>query len=185
MTAITDSELLGLYAGEASAPAFEELVRRHLNHVFSAAMRRVNGDRALAEDVTQTVFVDFARKASRIPADMPPGGWLHRHTGFVASKMIDKERRRRSREQEAATMNATELSTANAPEWSATSPLLDAAMDTLPSSDRDAIVLRFFEDRDFRSVGEALGMSDDSAQKKVSRAMDKLRAASYFGWQTN
>ena len=116
MTAITDSELLGLYAGEASAPAFEELVRRHLNHVFSAAMRRVNGDRALAEDVTQTVFVDFARKASRIPADMPPGGWLHRHTGFVASKMIDKERRRRSREQEAAIMNATELSTANSPQ---------------------------------------------------------------------
>jgi len=174
-SATADRELLGLYAGGASVPAFEELVRRHLDHVFSAALRRVNGDHALAEDVTQTVFVDFARKAGRIPADMPPGGWLHRHTGFVASKMIDKERRRRSREHEAATMNTIQLSTSDDPDWSAAAPLLDAAMDALPASDRNAIVLRFFEQKDFRSVGEALGMSDDSAQKKVSRAVAKLR----------
>ncbi len=176
-TTAADHQLLRRYVESASAPAFEILVDRHLGHVFSAALRRVNGDHALAKDVAQTVFVDFARKASRIPGDMPPGGWLHRHTGFVASKMIDKERRRRAREQEAATMNATELDHRADPEWSATAPLLDAALDSLPSSDRDAIVLRFFEERDFRSVGEALGMSDDSAQKKVSRAIDKLRSA--------
>ncbi|MGI9243776.1 MAG: sigma-70 family RNA polymerase sigma factor [Verrucomicrobiales bacterium] len=170
-----DHQLLRRYVESASVPAFEALVDRHLGHVFSAALRRVNGDHALAKDVTQTVFVDCARKASRIPEDMPPGGWLHRHTGFVASKMIDKERRRRAREQEAATMNANELDHRNDPEWAATAPLLDAALDSLPSSDRDAIVLRFFEQRDFRSVGDALGMSDDSAQKKVSRAIDKLR----------
>ena len=173
--AATDSELLRQFCDKASASAFEELVNRHLNHVFSAALRRVNGDHALAKDVTQTVFVDFARKAMSIPAEMPPGGWLHRHTGFVASKMIDKERRRRNREREAATMNSNELTTSSDPEWSATAPLLDAAMDTLPESDRDAIVLRFFEQKDFRTVGAALGMSDDSAQKKVSRAVDKLR----------
>jgi len=176
-TTAADHQLLRRYVESASAPAFEALVDRHLGHVFSAALRRVNGDHALAKDVAQTVFVDFARKASRIPRDMPPGGWLHRHTGFVASKMIDKERRRRAREQEAATMNVTELDHPADPEWSATAPLLDAALDSLPSSDRDAIVLRFFEERDFRSVGEALGMSDDSAQKKVSRAIDKLRSA--------
>lgn len=175
MNANTDAELLQRYMRDSSAAAFEELVGRHLDHVFSAALRRVNGDRALAEDVAQTVFVDFARKAARIPTDMPPGGWLQRHTRFVASKMIDKERRRRAREQDAATMNASQLSAATDPEWSATAPLLDAAMDTLPSTDRVALVLRFFEGRDFRSVGEALGMSDDSAQKKVSRAVDKLR----------
>jgi len=174
-TTPADSALLRQFAHKASASAFEELVRRHLDHVFSAALRRVNGDHALAEDVTQTVFADFARKAKRIPADMPPGGWLHRHTGFIASKMIDKERRRRHREQEAATMNATQQSTVADPEWSATAPLLDSAMDTLPNSDRDAIVLRFFEQKDFRSVGAALGVSDDTAQKRVSRAMDKLR----------
>ncbi len=174
-SAEADPELLRQFSERASVPAFEELVGRHLDHVFSAALRRVNGDHALAKDVTQTVFVDFARKASGIPADMPPGGWLHRHTGFVASKMIDKERRRRAREQEAATMNSTQLTTDTDPEWSETAPLLDAAMDRLPVSDRNALVLRFFEQKDFRTVGAALGMSDDSAQKKVSRAVDKLR----------
>jgi RNA polymerase sigma factor (sigma-70 family) len=174
-TTAADHELLRRYAEDASVAAFEGLVERHLDHVFSAALRRVNGDHALAKDVTQTVFADFARKASRIPEDMPPGGWLHRHTGFVASKMIDKERRRRAREQEAATMNATQPDSHADLEWAETAPLLDAALDTLPPSDRDAIVLRFFEQRDFRSVGEALGMSDGSAQKKVSRAIDKLR----------
>ncbi len=104
-TSIEDRELLRRYAEDASVPAFEELVRRHLDHVFSAALRRVNGDHSLAQDVTQTVFIDFARKAGRIAADMPPGGWLHRHTGFVACKMIDRERRRRIREHEAAIMN--------------------------------------------------------------------------------
>ncbi len=175
ITSAEDRDLLRQFAAGASAAAFDELVLRHLDPVFSAALRRVNGDHALAEDVTQTVFIDFARKAGRIPPDMPPGGWLHRHTGFVASKMIDRERRRRAREREAATMNTTPHSTPADPEWSATAPLLDAAMDTLPDSDRNAIVLRFFEQKDFRSVGAALGMSDDSAQKKVSRAVEKLR----------
>ena len=177
-TAITpaeDRELLRDYVERASATAFDELVRRHLDHVFSAALRRVNGDHALAKDVMQTVFIDFARKAGRIAPDVPPGGWLHRHTGFVASKMIDRERRCRGREKEAAAMNMIAHSSSNDPEWESTAPLLDAAMDALPASDRDAIVLRFFERKDFRSVGVALGMSDDSAQKKVSRAIEKLR----------
>ncbi len=175
MTGMEDRELLGRFASGALASAFSELVRRHVDHVYSSALRRVNGDHALAQDVTQTVFADLARQAGRIPADMPPGGWLHRHTGFVASKMIDRERRRRAREQEAARMNTHDSAAADT-EWAATAPLLDAAMDELPASDRDALVLRFFEQRDFRSVGAVLGLSDDSAQKKVSRALDKLRA---------
>ncbi|MCH1505017.1 MAG: sigma-70 family RNA polymerase sigma factor [Verrucomicrobiales bacterium] len=174
MTSLEDRELLRQYAEQASAPAFDEMVRRHLDHVYSAAMRRVNGERTLAEDVVQTVFIDFARKAKNIPGDMPPGAWLHRHTGFIASKMIDKEHRRRHREQEAHTMNTIETNSHNT-DWASTAPLLDAAMDSLSSADRDAIVLRFFEKRDFRSVGEALGTSDDTAQKRVSRAVDKLR----------
>ncbi len=176
MTSSEDRELLQQFVGGASAPAFEELVRRHLDPVFSAALRRVNGDRALAEDVTQTVFADFARKARRVPPDMPPGGWLHRHTGFVASKMIDKERRRRNREHQAATMDATLPQKGDA-DWAATAPLLDAAMDTLSPADRDAIVLRFFEAKDYRAIGTALGVGEDTAQKRVSRAIDKLRGA--------
>ena len=175
MTALEDNELLQRYTEQGLGQAFEELVHRHLNHVYTAALRRVNGDRALAEDVTQTVFIEFARKAKRIPIGTPPGGWLHRHTGFIASNMIDKERRRRNREKEAATMNTPENNIHDA-DWKSAAPLLDAAMDSLPSTDRDALVLRFFEQRDFRSVGDALGISDDTAQKRVSRAIEKLRS---------
>lgn len=170
-----DPALLLAYVEHGSERAFAELVRRHLPHVHAGALRRVNGDRALAADVAQTVFADFARKAPGLTHLTVPGGWLHRHAGFVAGKLIDRERRRRRREQEAAAMNTlTEPDTD--PAWAATAPLLDAALDTLPRADRDAIVLRFFEHRDFHSVGTALGISDDTAQKRVSRALEKLRA---------
>jgi RNA polymerase sigma factor (sigma-70 family) len=170
-----DHVLLSRYVQQKSEPAFGALVRRHVNHVFSAAWRRVNGDRALAEDVTQMVFTDLARKAAGLPPDVVLGGWLHRHTGFTASKAIDRDRRRRRREQEAATMTALH-STTDDPLWRDAAPLLDQALDQLPAADRDAVVLRFFQKHDFRQVGAALGVSDDTAQKRVARALEKLRA---------
>lgn len=192
-TEADDPALLRDYVDHGSERAFAELVRRHLPHVHAGALRRLNGDRALAADVAQTVFADFARKAPGLTHLTVPGGWLHRHAGFVAAKLIDKERRRRRREQEAAAMNPltethsqTEYghghsqggdpASGHDPAWAATAPILDAALDALPATDRDAIVLRFFEHRDFHAVGAALGISDDTAQKRVSRALEKLRA---------
>src|SRR5258708_26246227 len=55
-------------------------------------------------------------------------------------------------------------------------PILDEAITRLGRDDRKAIILRFFEQRDYRSIGEALGTSDDAAQKRVSRALAKLHA---------
>lgn len=167
-----DRDLLRAYMRDGSDRAFGELVRRHLPAVYSAALRRVNGERALAEDVTQQVFSDLARKARALPDDVVLGGWLHRHTGFLALKSLDRERRRHTREKEAASMNAMHLTD---PLWHELSPLLDEALDRLPESDRDALVLRFFEKQDFRAVGAALGVSDDTAQKRVARALEKLR----------
>ena len=169
-----DRQLLQRYVVEGSDTAFSELVRRHVDMVFSTAVRRVNGDAALAQDVTQMVFADLARKARSLPDDVVLGGWLHRHTGFTASKAVDRERRRRNREKEAALMNAMTCSSAD-PLWHEVAPLLDDALDRLPDPDRNAIVLRFFERRELRAVGAALGVSDDTAQKRVSRALDKLR----------
>jgi RNA polymerase sigma factor (sigma-70 family) len=179
MTAATlpdDNALLHDYAERCSSESFTLLVQRHVDAVFSSALRRANGDRAMAEDIAQQVFTDFARKAPALPEGTVPGGWLHRHTGFVASHFIDRERRRRAREQQAAAMNALALTEhTDATAWEHTAPLLDEALDSLPAPDRDAIVLRFFERRDFRAVGTALGISDDTAQKRVARALEKLR----------
>src|SRR5215469_12994318 len=95
-------ELLQAYARDHSEPAFQELVSRYVDLVYSTALRRVTGDTLLAEDVTQEVFTDLARKAASLPANVMLGGWLHRHTGFVASSMVRAEQRRLEREKEAA-----------------------------------------------------------------------------------
>ena len=171
---MTDSQrLLVDYATNGSEPAFHELVSRYLNLVYSTAVRLVGGDTHLAQDVAQTVFVDLARKARTLPRDVMLGGWLHRHTCFVASKIVRGERRRQFRERQAVAMNEQlDYSEAN---LARVAPVLDEAINQLGAEDRTAILLRFFEQRDLRSVGEVLGSSESAAQKRVSRALEELR----------
>ncbi|HSH16284.1 MAG TPA: sigma-70 family RNA polymerase sigma factor, partial [Verrucomicrobiae bacterium] len=135
--------------------------------------RICSGDTHLAEDITQTVFADLARKAARLPGDIVLSAWLYRHTFFVASSMIRTERRRRAREQEAVAMNATH-ETAE-PDWALLAPHLDEAMNALVEADRRALVLRYFDKLDLRAVGERLGVSEDTAQKRVARALERLK----------
>ena len=171
---LTDSlKLLRDYADHGNEAAFRELVERYIDLVYSTAVRRVGGDADLARDVTQAVFTDLARKARSLRNVELLGGWLHRHTGFVAGGMVRSERRRQIREQEAAYMNAPN----DSPDalWQQLAPVLDETIDSLAPSDRQVILLRFFERRDFRAIGGALGISDDAAQKRVSRALEKLR----------
>lgn len=164
--------LLRRYAERGDEGAFRELVERYIDLVYSTAVRRVGGDADLGRDVAQTVFSDLARKAGALKNVEALGGWLHRHTGFVASTFIRRERSRRAREQEAAQMNAESSETV----WLELAPVLDETIDGLEAEDRKAIMLRFFEHQDLRSVGAALGVSEDAAQKRVSRAVEKLRA---------
>ena len=166
-------ELLRAYAQDHSESAFQELVNRYVDLVYSAAIRRVSGDRQLAEDVTQEVFTDLARKAAALPPNVTLGGWLLRHTGYVASTAMRGDQRRRDRERQAVEMNA--LNEPSEAGWRQFAPILDDAMDELDAADRDALVLRYFERCELRAVGAALGVSDDTAQKRVSRALDKLR----------
>lgn len=166
-------KLLRDYAERGDEAAFRELVARYIDLVYSTAVRRVGGDADLAQDVAQMVFTDLARKAESLRNVELLGGWLHRHTGFVASSIVRGERRRQAREQETAEMNALQDSPDSL--WQQMAPLLDETMDVLEAPDRQAIVLRFFERRDFRAVGAALGISDDAAQKRVTRALEKLR----------
>src|SRR6516162_5756840 len=140
---MTDSQqLLVEYVKTGSERAFHELVDRYVGLVYSAAVRLVDGDTHLAEDVTQMVFADLARLARNLSRDTMLGGWLHRHTCFVAAKTIRRERRRQSRERQAVEMNALQdHSEAN---LKAVAPILDEAINQLGAADRAAILLRFF-----------------------------------------
>ena len=165
--------LLADYAANGSEEAFRELVARYIDLVYSTAVRLVNGDTHRAEDVAQTVFADLARLAGKFSLDVMLGGWLHRRTWYVATTLMRNERRRQNRERQAAEMNTLQDHAETSFERIA--PLLDEAINQLGASDRAAIVLRFFEHRDLRAVGAALGSNEDAAQKRVSRAVEKLR----------
>jgi RNA polymerase sigma factor (sigma-70 family) len=172
---MTDSQqLLADYVRNGSDEAFRELVTRYLALVYSTALRLVGGDTHRAEDVAQTVFVDLARKACTLPADVMLGGWLHRDTCFVASKTMRSERRRQSRERQAVEMNSSQDHSELA--LMHVAPLLDEAINRLGAEDRTAILLRFFEQRDLRSVGNALGSTEDAARMRVNRALEKLHS---------
>ena len=160
------------YAESGSEDAFRRLVELHLGLVRSTALRSLAGDAALAADCAQLVFADLARRAKRIPRNAVLAGWLYRHTWFTASKLARGESRRRQREREAATMNP-------GPQeiyiWSQLQENLDEALSSLTSGDRDAVLLRFFQQQDLRSVASALEVSESAAQKRVERAIEKLR----------
>jgi RNA polymerase sigma factor (sigma-70 family) len=167
-----DTQLLQEYA-DGSEPAFRELVARYVNWVYSAAIRHLE-DAHRAEDIVQTVFTMLARKARALPKDVVLGGWLYRHTCFVAAQAVRTERRRQARERQAVEMNAA--NDHPEPDWEQLSPFLDEAMRHLGIRDRDAIVSRYFEGRDLRKVGASLGVSEEAARKRVTRALEKLRS---------
>lgn len=171
---MTESQqLLAEYAKTGSEAAFQELVARYLNLVYSTALRVVGGDPQLAEDVAQQVFVHLARKAPRLSPDAKLGGWLHRDAYHVAATMVRGERRRQQRERQAAEMNALQEHTPS--NLAHLAPVLDEAIEQLGAEDRLAIVLRFFEQREFGALGQSLGITDEAARKRVGRALEKLQ----------
>src|SRR5207249_6514149 len=136
-----DEQLLRQYAEEGCESAFAELVTRYIDLVYSVALRVVNRDAHLAQDVTQKVFIDLARKAHRLPRGVVLAGWLHRHTCYTAATAVRTERRRRTREHTAMEMRALDDNTESS--WERVAPFLDEALNELKSADRHALVLRF------------------------------------------
>ena len=166
-----DGELVSAYAREESETAFRALVARHVDLVFATAMRQT-GDRGLAEEITQNVFVALARKAPRLTGFETLAGWLHHAAVRESKTRIRSELRRRRREDTAASVSA--LHREGTAPLEALVPLLDEGLLGLREADRLALILRFIEDRSLREVGELLGVEEDAARKRVARALAKL-----------
>ena len=173
MTDQTDSLLLKAYVERRLEAAFNELVHRHVDLVYSAAIRMVR-DPHLAEDVTQGAFIALARQASELVERATLAGWLHRTAQNIAAQTVRTIERRRAREQEAFAMSE-QISTSPDVWWKQIEPHLDAALGELIDADRDAVVLRYFHKKSAAEIAIILGVSDDAAQKRVSRAVEKLR----------
>lgn len=166
----TDIELVREYVEKGSEQAFATLVKRHVALVYSAVMRQVR-DAHAAQEVTQATFIVLARKAHKFNDRTIVSAWLYRTARFAAADFLKMRARRIKHEQEAAQMDPETSDTS----WAQVEPLLDDAVDKLGESDRNALLLRYFENKTLREVGSALGVSDDTAQKRITRAIDRLR----------
>ena len=172
MHELDDNTLLRQYAEQNSETAFAALVARHVDKVYSVALRRTRNAHA-AEEITQAVFVILAKKSGRLGAKVILACWLYETARLTALTLIRSEIRRARREQEAHMQTA--LNENESEVWPHIAPLLDDALAGLSAADRHAIVLRYFDGKSLGEVGAAMGASEDAAKKRVTRAVEKLR----------
>jgi|ERR1017187_4955462 uncharacterized protein (TIGR03435 family) len=171
MQEVADMELLREYVHRNSDEAFATLVTRHVNLVYSAALRKT-GDPNAAEEIIQAVFIILAKKASRLSPRTILSGWLYQAARLTSASFLRTEIRRARREQEAYMQS---LANETEPElWPQMAPLLEDAMGWLGEKDRNAIALRFFEGKSFQEIGTAFGASENAAKKRVAHALEKL-----------
>jgi len=169
-----DWQLLREYLDNGSQDAFARLVERHINLVYSTCLREVR-DAALAEDVTQVVFLLLVKKAPGLREGTVLSGWLFQTARFISKDALKQEARRQQREQKAAQEMINETDAGAQAHWEEIEPLLHNALSSLGTEDRDAILIRFFENRSLKETGAVLGVSEEAARKRVTRAVEKLR----------
>jgi len=170
-----DADLLSRYATDQSEAAFAELTRRHVDLVYSAALRLLNGDVHFAEDVTQQVFTEVARQAKQLARHPAPVGWLYTTTRLMALRVNRTNRRRKAREEEAHAMNELLHHEEPSGDWNQLRPVLEDVMHELDDRDRHAVLLRFFQNKTLGEIGASLNLTENAARMRVERALDKLR----------
>ncbi|MGO8700967.1 MAG: RNA polymerase sigma factor [Limisphaerales bacterium] len=174
MMTADDVALVREYSRHGSEEAFATLVSRNVNLVYSVAFRQL-GDADLAEEATQAAFIILARKAGSLGPKTIVSAWLCRTAQYVATRAIRTQHRRQSREQEVYVQSLLNQEDPDSSPWPDIAPLLDLAMAGLGEKDHSAIVLRYFQGKDLKQVGVALGVSENAAKTRVSRAVEKLR----------
>ncbi len=160
-----DSQLITSYAHNRAAGAFEQLVERHIDFVYAAALRQT-GDTHIAQDITQAVFLLFSERAGRLKPGTLVKGWLFNATRYVVANARRAEARRKIHEREAAAMRSEIVLEDH---WPSIAPHLDDALAELSEKDRRVLLLRFFEDLPLAALGQTLGISEYAAQKRVAR----------------
>ena len=167
---LSDQSLLGKFLN-GEEQAFREFSERHMNLVYGVAMRNTS-NASVAEEVVQDVFVLVARKARELARHPNVAGWLH-----LTSRNVSRDARRRLLRHQRKLEHIAETT----PEESTSPDLsgheeIDTAVSELPDIEREAILLRFFEDRDYREIAEQLGISEPAARKRVSRGIKRLHS---------
>src|SRR6478736_6816085 len=170
----TDAELLRRYAQARDERAFAELVQRHLNLVYAAALRRTHGHTHVAEEIAQKVFTDLARKAAALQHHPALTGWLHRSTRYAAIDAARITIRHQKLTQSFTAMADDSLRPESQADWENLRPVIDEAMDDLKEADREIMLLRYFDGLSFAAVGERMNLSENTARMRTERALDKL-----------
>lgn len=174
-----DFVLLSRYVETGCQESFQEIVTRHSGWVFSLSLRAVR-DRHLAEDVTQAVFIVLARKARTIREGTPLSGWLFKVSRFAVSDALKRRTRIKNRENRFAEFFKATSNFSGGPIdgdnlADGISETLDEAVACLSDSDRQAILLRFYEHKSLAEIGVILDISEEAAKKRVARAIERLR----------
>ena len=175
----TDADELRAYSNSSDAVAFERLVRRHIDMVYSLCLRELHGDSHLAEDSTQAVFILLAQKAGRLPAQGSLAGWLYQAAKYCCRNARRSGQRRTRHEMEAAaqrpeTMQQPSDSPSDAMERDELAQSVHAGLARLHGGEREAVLLRYFQQMTLRQVGDALGVSEEAAKQRIARAVRKL-----------
>src|ERR1051325_6305295 len=168
-----DAELLLRYSRDRAEEAFSEIVRRHLDFVYQTALRQVGGDAHHAADVAQYVFIEVARQAPTLARHRVLKGWLFTTARHAAANIVRAEQRRRRREQEAHAMQTRATDSEQPADWAASRPLINDALSALSERDREAVLLRYFEGREYGEIGVRFSLTADAARLRGDRGLEE------------